>query len=534
MINMPQVDLQERQISQEETTTSRATTEEELAPSTVAALSLSGSSYRSRSLPSPTSMDKDDYDADLLRRTVSFKVEKNNRPTFISRSRLKEFLERNISLEHVASCWKMERNDMWFVTFQKDSESCAGNLLLEGVRFDYGLTFYIKSLGHQSTAVRIFWLPPYIRDDFLVKYFSNFGRVLRIERLNCSTDGLHHAQSGVIIVHIVFADFKRTAIPDRPRIGPYRPLVVVPGRPPLCIKCGDRGHIRQSCPLKGTVETPFVESPRMSLVNRQQQHLIDDNSRSESDLDEDVASSLQQSIDTSGGSSSSTNNSPLHLPHSPYRAKGMFDSYGSPLHQARNQHYSPNRSSSMSDDPDSRTRIPHSGSEINLFRRTMATLSETKTQGLHFPKTGNTHWKQYFSSSTIAWDVGNSPRRKKAGRMERGVSWDEEMCQSLDGGIWSSSPLESQEEITEKEDRNTDKWKEAAPVCRRHGNRARRPMSNGYLAASYSGFSDIDDTETELINNRLSKVNCYHENQEKNEEVVKLLEEPVAEGQTVE
>jgi len=106
-----------------------------------------------------------------------------------------------------------------------------------------GKTFTMSYFGKQNICVRVHWLPVIMNNDVLHEFFSTFGKVVKgdFERHGDFENGV----------------FRNSA---------YESLVTMSGRAPLCLRCGEVGNVRQTCPplpvAPGAVTVRGTEAPR--------------------------------------------------------------------------------------------------------------------------------------------------------------------------------------------------------------------------------------------------------------------------------
>jgi len=127
------------------------------------------------------------------------------------------------------------------------------------LRFEVrGKTFTMSYFGKQNFCVRVHWLPVIMNNDVLHEVFSTFGKVvkgdleiLRTVYRGCAWRCRLHKK--LEIPHMLeFADGLKA-------------LVTMSGRAPLCLRCGEVGHVRQTCPplrlAPGAVTVRGTEAP---------------------------------------------------------------------------------------------------------------------------------------------------------------------------------------------------------------------------------------------------------------------------------
>lgn len=92
------------------------------------------------------------------------------------------------------------------------------------------------------------WLPLYVSSEFVQREFQEFGNVKEVTREQCNSPGFEDAESTTRIGRIVLKE--GLSIEDSPHMFKlYGGLanVVVPGRPPIRLRCKKIDHIRRDC-----------------------------------------------------------------------------------------------------------------------------------------------------------------------------------------------------------------------------------------------------------------------------------------------
>ena len=107
-----------------------------------------------------------------------------------------------------------------------------------------GKTFTMSYFGKQNICVRVHWLPVVMNNDVLHEVFSSFGKVVKMdfERHGDFENGVRR-----VFMEVSFAE--KLEIPHMLEFADgLKALVTMSGRPPLCLRCGEVGHVRQACP----------------------------------------------------------------------------------------------------------------------------------------------------------------------------------------------------------------------------------------------------------------------------------------------
>ena len=117
--------------------------------------------------------------------------------------------------------------------------------MAEGVNVDG-----IKYLARMIVDLRVHWLPLYINDDIIKQVLGPFGKVLEITRDKTMIDKDSLTLNGTRLVKLKTTEFDSRHIPHIVSLGQCGMLITMKGRPPVCLKCRQEGHLRKDCPEK--------------------------------------------------------------------------------------------------------------------------------------------------------------------------------------------------------------------------------------------------------------------------------------------
>jgi len=107
-----------------------------------------------------------------------------------------------------------------------------------------GKTFTVSYFGRQNICLRVHWLPVIINNDVLHEVFSSFEKVSQVDFENHGD-----YENGVRRVFVEVSIAEKLEIPHMLQFADdLKALVTMSGRAPLCLQCGEVGHVRQACP----------------------------------------------------------------------------------------------------------------------------------------------------------------------------------------------------------------------------------------------------------------------------------------------
>ncbi|KAG0427662.1 hypothetical protein HPB47_025317 [Ixodes persulcatus] len=93
------------------------------------------------------------------------------------------------------------------------------------------------------------WLPTYVNDEEVSAVFRSFGRIKDIRReMWRPPGGEYEIETSTRIVTLSLRDgLTRDELPHQATVSGYPVLVSVAGRPPLCLRCRQVGHMGRQC-----------------------------------------------------------------------------------------------------------------------------------------------------------------------------------------------------------------------------------------------------------------------------------------------
>lgn len=180
---------------------------------------------------------------------LSFKVVS---PVSWSAKDILTILDGVIDVSDISDIWKSDFS--WNVTVTSQE---AARILSEIGTIRYkDIDVKLECFSKQNIKIKIHWLPPYVKDDFLRAYFARYGIVKSVEREARVISAEATKRSGTRIVSLVTDRDKASEIPHLNTFeGGITMLITITGRAPLCLKCRNLGHVRKDCPLNRKADT---------------------------------------------------------------------------------------------------------------------------------------------------------------------------------------------------------------------------------------------------------------------------------------
>jgi len=221
--------------------------------------------------------DSSPVDVDAFeRRTVKITIVgqlKNEDP----RKLLVNAISSTVPTDHWKWLIRKERFNQWFLTVATNEQADAiTDLKFSHLENDIQLVY--SSCGGDMIRVRVHWLPAFVSDLQISRYFSLFGDVFEIKHETYGTPELISTYTGVRDVMLRIQESKKRLIPHRSKIDGESCLITMRGRPPLCLRCNEVGHIRSDCPRhqKKATEEKILKSVK-AAVERQREHIHETN-----------------------------------------------------------------------------------------------------------------------------------------------------------------------------------------------------------------------------------------------------------------
>jgi len=107
-----------------------------------------------------------------------------------------------------------------------------------------GKTFAVSYFGQQNICLGVHWLPVIMNNDVLHEVFESFGKVTKVD-----FEKQGDFENGVRRVFMEVSVAEKLEIPHMLQFADgLKVLVTMSGRAPLCLRCGEVGHVRQAWP----------------------------------------------------------------------------------------------------------------------------------------------------------------------------------------------------------------------------------------------------------------------------------------------
>lgn len=139
-----------------------------------------------------------------------------------------------------------QMNHIWAVTFA--SAEATKKMVGVAEMTVKGRRCLVIDPGNRDLRIKLHWILHNVPDEEVKVAFAPFGRVTEVTKEKWRVDGCSK-QSTMTRVAVLKLNVgvKPDDIPHQLRIAGDLALVVVPGRPPKCLRCQREGHVRREC-----------------------------------------------------------------------------------------------------------------------------------------------------------------------------------------------------------------------------------------------------------------------------------------------
>ena len=155
------------------------------------------------------------------------------------------------SVNDVLAFGPLNRNNEWHMTLKntqaKDRLVARGKLTIKNQH-----VFEVRPLVSARSRVRVHWAPFYMPNRAIEAELARYGRINSCEHeVMARETGFNKVSTGVRTVTmsgVQLADLPHLITVTSLEAGEKHVLLItVPGRPPLCLRCRQEGHIRKDC-----------------------------------------------------------------------------------------------------------------------------------------------------------------------------------------------------------------------------------------------------------------------------------------------
>ncbi|XP_077516550.1 uncharacterized protein LOC144126365 [Amblyomma americanum] len=158
----------------------------------------------------------------------------------------RDTLAQHALLPDVIALGAYRMSHVWAVTL-KDSEAVTKMLSVGEMLVKESRCLVIEPTN-QDVRLKLHWLRHNVPDEDVRAAFAPYGKVTEIARERWRVRGVLEKGSTTRLITLKLkAGVKLDDLPHQLNVSGELALVVVPGRPPLCLRCRNTGHIRKEC-----------------------------------------------------------------------------------------------------------------------------------------------------------------------------------------------------------------------------------------------------------------------------------------------
>ncbi|XP_077547980.1 uncharacterized protein LOC144160619 [Haemaphysalis longicornis] len=158
----------------------------------------------------------------------------------------RDALARVINLRDVLCIGQYQMSHVWMVTCVS---SAVKQKLVQLEKFIVkGLQCMVFDPDTKNVKMKLLWVPRHMENRRVTEAFEPFGTTQSITREMWRCPGMDHMETGAREVSLTLKDGVSVSdVPHMMDIYGSQCLVLVPGRPPFCLRCSRIGHVRRQC-----------------------------------------------------------------------------------------------------------------------------------------------------------------------------------------------------------------------------------------------------------------------------------------------
>ncbi|XP_072145129.1 uncharacterized protein [Dermacentor andersoni] len=151
-----------------------------------------------------------------------------------------------VNTSDIVGVGQYQMSHVWMVTCA--SSAAKQTLVACGELRVKGLKCMVIDPGTKNIKLRLLWLPPHLEPRRVEEAFQSYGQVKSVEREVWRCTGMEQWVTTNREVSLVLkGTITVSSIPHIMSIYGHQCLVLIPGRPPLCLRCKRVGHVRRQC-----------------------------------------------------------------------------------------------------------------------------------------------------------------------------------------------------------------------------------------------------------------------------------------------
>ncbi|XP_049269920.1 uncharacterized protein LOC125757798 [Rhipicephalus sanguineus] len=158
----------------------------------------------------------------------------------------RDALRNIIDLADITSIGQFQMSHVWMVTCRTALSKVK--LVTCGEFFVRGRRCVVIDPEPTEVKMKLLWLPERLEDIYVHEAFQPFGKIKSISAETWRVSEMEQMRTLNRDVVLALGDGVRVSdIPHLLSVCGLQSLVLIPGRPPLCLRCNKVGHIRRHC-----------------------------------------------------------------------------------------------------------------------------------------------------------------------------------------------------------------------------------------------------------------------------------------------
>lgn len=163
-----------------------------------------------------------------------------------------------IDIKEISSIGLFQMSHVWMVTCK--STLTKTKLVTRSELFVKSRRCLVIDPEPTEVKMKLLWLPEHLEDAYIREALQAFGKVRIITMENWKVADMEEMRTLNRDVVLSLADGVRVGdIPHLLTVCGVQSLILIPGRPPLCLRCNKVGYIRRNC------RTPRCDDCRSTL-----------------------------------------------------------------------------------------------------------------------------------------------------------------------------------------------------------------------------------------------------------------------------
>jgi len=158
-------------------------------------------------------------------------------------------IKEHVPAKEITALYKCGEGKDWYVTFT--SPDVASGISDQTFTNSSGTTVKIESLDRRRVRFRVHWFPFHMKGELVEDYMELYGDNVDLSYDTQTYDGIQ-IKTGTMTGSMTCTEKQYNSLPYRANINGRVVLITVMGRQTVCLRCGEIGHQRATCPSRQT------------------------------------------------------------------------------------------------------------------------------------------------------------------------------------------------------------------------------------------------------------------------------------------